>query len=201
MAKCTSLTQTDIQHLAASDALQKISGHRYIAHWQASAIQQHRPLLAPAKEIESSDILTTTPPQLEREMLLDLKTTGVSLRPHPISLLRQKHPFTRCKKHTELADMSSGRFVRVAGLVTGRQRPGTARGTIFLTLEDETGNTNVIVWQSVQQRFRQILLISKLLLVKGRLETKDTVVHVIAGQLQDLSESLKDLSLKSRDFH
>lgn len=201
LAKRTSLTQIEIQCLAAADALYNISGHRYSAHWQASAVKQYRPLLTSNERLENTDILTTSRPKLEGEVLLDLKTTGLSLRPHPLALLRQKYPFSRCKKYCELPYMSNGRFVRVAGLVTGRQRPGSAKGTIFVTLEDETGNINIIVWKSVQERFRQTLLSAKLILVKGHVETKDTVVHIIAGELQDLSNNLQNLTLKSRDFH
>ncbi|WP_086933031.1 error-prone DNA polymerase [Agarilytica rhodophyticola] len=201
LAKRTSLTQIEIQCLAAADALYNISGHRYSAHWQASAVKQYRPLLTSNERLENADMLTTSRPKLEGEVLLDLKTTGLSLRPHPLALLRQKYPFSRCKKYCELPYMSNGRFVRVAGLVTGRQRPGSAKGTIFVTLEDETGNINIIVWKSVQERFRQTLLSAKLILVKGHVETKDTVVHIIAGELQDLSNNLQNLTLKSRDFH
>ena len=102
--------------------------------------------------------------------------------------------------------MRHGGFVRVAGLVTGRQRPGTASGAMFVTLEDETGNMNVIIWKGTQQTFRNVLLTSQLLLIKGTVEVNNDnvaqpVVHIIAGQLHDYSERLEDLSLKSRDFH
>jgi error-prone DNA polymerase len=123
-----------------------------------------------------------------------------------MSLLRNEYPFNRCKTYTELKDIRHGSFVRVAGLVTGRQRPGTASGAMFLTLEDETGNINVIVWQGTQETFRQALLTSRLLLIKGTVEVNNDnvscpVVHVIAGQLHDYSQRIDSLSLKSRDFH
>lgn len=94
-----------------------------------------------------------------------------------------------------------GGFVRVAGLVTGRQRPGTAKGTAFVTLEDETGNTNVVVWTSTQTHFRHALLSANCLIVSGRLERKDNVTHVIAGRLEDTTQYLSQLTVKSRDFH
>jgi error-prone DNA polymerase len=92
-------------------------------------------------------------------------------------------------------------FVRIAGLVTCRQRPGTASGVLFLTLEDETGNNNVVVWSRTQQHFRRELMSGQLLLVKGILETKDNVTHIIAGALYDYSEALAELRLQSRNFH
>lgn len=96
-------------------------------------------------------------------------------------------------------------FVRVAGLVTGHQRPGTANGTLFLTLEDETGNINVIVWKGTQETYRKILLTSKLLLIKGTVEiateyVATPVVHVITGQLHDYTHALQDLAVKARSF-
>ena len=134
-------------------------------------------------------------------MTLDYQTTGLSLRPHPMAILRNVSPFDRCCVHTDLPSLSSGRFVRVAGLVTGRQRPGTANGTVFLTLEDETGNTNVIVWRRTQEHFRKPLLTAKLLMIKGTVETDKNVTHVIAGALIDMSHKLTDLGIQSRDFH
>ena len=117
-----------------------------------------------------------------------------------MSLLRREHPFNRCKRQAELIGIGNGRFVQVAGLVTGRQRPGTAKGTVFVTLEDETGNINVVVWSSTQEQFRRELLTSRVMLVKGRLEQKDGVIHVIAGRLYDYSDRLDNLALKPRDF-
>jgi len=118
-----------------------------------------------------------------------------------MSLLRVREPYKNCTPASELGSISSGRFVRIAGLVTGRQRPGTAKGTVFLTLEDETGNANVVVWKQVQENFRKELMTSKLLIIKGRVETEQTVTHVIAGSLEDHSGDIETLALKSRDFH
>ena len=133
-------------------------------------------------------------------MLADYDSTGLSLKLHPLALLRQQIPFTQCKRAQDLPDLNHGRFVRIAGLVTGRQRPGSAAGVVFMTLEDETGNINIVVWKDVQQRFRQALLAAKLLLIKGVMECKDGVIHIIAGELQDYTHVLKGLKQQSRDF-
>jgi error-prone DNA polymerase len=135
------------------------------------------------------------------EVLADYRSTGVTLRPHPMSLLRQQYPFNRCRRHRDLAEIGNNRFVRIAGLVTGRQRPGTASGVLFLTLEDETGNSNIVVWPRVQEHFRKPLMTSQLLLVKGTVESRDNVIHIIAGALYDYSDHLRELHIKSRDFH
>ena len=97
--------------------------------------------------------------------------------------------------------MGNRRFVRIAGLVTCRQRPGSASGVLFLTLEDETGNSNIVVWQRTQQQFRQALMSAQLLLVTGIVECKDNVIHVIAGALHDHTHELEQLRVQSRDFH
>jgi error-prone DNA polymerase len=97
--------------------------------------------------------------------------------------------------------VGNNRFVRIAGLVTCRQRPGSASGVLFLTLEDETGNSNIVVWKRTQQHFRQVLMSAQLLLVNGTLETRDNVTHIIAGGLFDYSHELQALRVTSRDFH
>ena len=156
----TNLTQNDIQHLASSDALLEISGNRYQARWQTTATLPNTPLNSLTKHDEK---LVTAGPQLEDEIFFDYQTNAVSLRPHIMALLRLNTPFNRCKRCDQLPTINNGRFVQVAGLVTGRQRPGTAKGTLFITLEDETGNMNIIVWKRTQDLFRQALLTSKLL--------------------------------------
>lgn len=205
LARRAQLTNTDLQCLASADVLRPLSGNRHQSRWQAAAIAPFSTLLEHAEQNAQDDLLTT-PPSLEKEVMDDYITQGLTLRTHPMALLRDEYPFNRCKKHNELKDLGHGRFVRIAGLVTGRQRPGTANGTLFLTLEDETGNTSVVVWKGTQENFRQPLLTAKLLLVKGVVEMNNDnvthpVIHVVAGQLHDYSARLDKLALQSRDFH
>jgi len=157
-------------------------------------------------ESNQQDDLLTLPPTAKKDVMDDYATLGLTLRKHPMELLRDEYPFNRCTKYSDLKHLRHGGFVRVAGLVTGRQRPGTASGALFLTLEDETGNMNIIIWKGTQETFRQVLLTSRLLLIKGTVEINNDnvahpVVHIIAGQLHDYSDRLGDFSLKSRDFH
>ena len=202
----TSLSRADLQHLAAADALKALTGDRHHAYWQAAAALPQPSLMKGQYDLLTDDELTTAPPSEIKDICDDYRATGLSLRRHPMTLLREQTIFARCKKQNELIHLSNGRFVQVAGLVTGRQRPGTAKGTIFVTLEDETGNINIVVWKQTQEVFRQALLNSRLLLVKGRIEISDArstnpVIHIIAGQLHDHTTALRALSIKSRDFH
>jgi len=198
------LDKRDMEALADADALQFLSGHRHQAQWQIMALEQPRPLLRDEQYRSAryfDDGVQLPAPRVAEEVLADYRATGLTLRAHPMSLLRDRPPFNICKRHTELAAMGNRRFVRIAGLVTCRQRPGSASGVLFLTLEDETGNSNIVVWPRTQQHFRQALMSGQLLLVNGVVESKDNVIHVIAGALYDYSHELGNLRLSSRDFH
>jgi error-prone DNA polymerase len=198
------LDKRDMEALADADALQLLSGHRHQAQWQIMALEQPKPLLQEEQRMPSSyfdDEVQLPAPAVAEEVLSDYRATGLTLRAHPMSLLRDRYPFNRCKRHTDLAGIGNNRFVRIAGLVTCRQRPGSASGVLFLTLEDETGNSNIVVWKRTQQRFRQVLMTAQVLLVNGTVETKDNVIHVIAGALYDFTAELDSLRVQSHDFH
>ncbi len=201
LARRADLDRGQLAALADAGTLRAFSAHRHQAHWKLLAIEERRPLLAAGTGAEPRSEVQLPAPTRGQDLLADYRGTGLSLGPHPMALLRGHPAFRTCARQQELTGLRSGRFLRIAGLVTGRQRPGTASGVIFLTLEDETGNTNVIVWRDVQERYRAALLGARLLLVKGVLEHRHSVCHVIAGELQDHSGLLADLALKSRDFH
>ncbi len=185
--------------LSSAGALGSLSNNRRQAHWDALAVNDLRPLLIAGQSDTPLDavdggakhsVILAAPSEVEI-IGADYSATGVSLGRHPMAILRERiELIQRCKRQSDLASMGHKRFIRVAGLVTGRQRPGTASGVIFLTLEDETGNINVVVWTSVQERCREALLKGRLLVVKGVLETDGSVVHVIAQELIDCSEWL-----------
>jgi len=198
------LDRRDMEALADADALQSLSGHRHQSQWQIMALEQPRPLLTDEQRAPASyfdDDVQLPAPGVAEEVLADYRAIGLTLRAHPMGLLRDRAPFDRCKRQVDLAAIGNRRFVRIAGLVTCRQRPGSASGVVFLTLEDETGNSNVVVWKRTQERFRQALMTAQLLLVIGVVEQKDGVIHVIAGALEDHTDALEDLRVKSRDFH
>lgn len=205
LRKRAQLERDDMEALAASDALSQLSGHRNQSQWQIMALEPDRPLLQPEEQhryvTALDDQVQLAAPSVAENVLADYASTGLTLREHPLALLRQHAPFSRCRRQSELAALGNNRFVRIAGLVTCRQRPGTASGVVFLTLEDETGNHNVIVWPAIQETCRQALMTAQLLVVKGTLECRDGVMHVIAGHLEDHSAALARLKVKSRDFH
>ncbi len=116
-------------------------------------------------------------------------------------MLREKLRAQRLVSAADVARTPHGRLARTAGIVVGRQRPDTASGVVFVTLEDETGATNVIVWRDLGDRQRRELLGARLLAVYGRVEREGPVVHLIAGRLVDLSPLLGELPTRSRDFH
>jgi error-prone DNA polymerase len=192
------LDRGEVELLAQAGALATLAGNRHQAHWQARAIEPFRPLLGSA---EPDDGVRLPAPTESADVVADYRSLGLSLGRHPVALLRERGELERCCPAAELPMRGSGRFVRVGGLVTCRQRPGTASGVLFLTLEDDTGNINVVVWKDRQERFRKALLGGRLLLVKGIVENRDAVVHVIAGEIIDRSEALGGIESQSRDFH
>ena len=195
------LDKDDLEALSAADTLSSLSGHRHKTHWAVMAVKEAQPLLMDEHPSTEEGAFAIAPPSMTENVLFDYQSTGLTLRTHPLALLRQQSPFDQCRKQSELITMGNRRFVRTAGLVTCRQRPGTASGVVFLTLEDETGNINVVVWPGVQEQFRAALMTAQLLLIKGTVESRDGVTHVIASALYDHSHALSRLAVKSRDFH
>jgi error-prone DNA polymerase len=194
------LEPAQLELLIGAGALQALSGHRHQSHWEAAGIEAFAPL--PIDPLDLSEGTELAAPTEIQDMTSDYNHTGLTLGRHPMILLREHFKiFRQCKKQNELGELGHGRFVRVAGIVTGRQRPGTESGVVFLTIEDETGNINVVVWKDLQVRCRDALLTAKLLMVKGVVETDNNVIHVIGGELIDCSQYLNDMALRSRDFH
>jgi error-prone DNA polymerase len=135
-------------------------------------------------------------------LLLDYQhARGVSLKYHPMQLLRNAHPFKRCITANKLFTQPNNSMIEVSGVVTCRQRPGTASGVLFMTLEDETGNINVVLWQGIQTRFRQAVLSGHILYIKGKLEYQQGIANVIAGYVEKHDHALNDLTTHSRNFH
>ncbi|HSX63782.1 MAG TPA: OB-fold nucleic acid binding domain-containing protein, partial [Pseudoxanthomonas sp.] len=139
-------------------------------------------------------------PSVGEDLLTDYATLGTTLGRHPMSLLRSGLRARRLRDSRELAQTEHGSQVMIAGIVTGRQRPQTASGITFVTLEDEHGMINVVVWRHLAERQRRVLIESRLMQVHGRLEAVDGVRHLIAQRLQDLTPMLSGLDARSRDF-
>ncbi|MEO7106076.1 MAG: OB-fold nucleic acid binding domain-containing protein, partial [Rhodoferax sp.] len=200
--RCT-LNEGDLKALASADALQSLSGHRRQQVWDASALKP-APALLKGVPIEEDELLLPAADEGE-EVVFDYAALGLTLRSHPLALMRNALAKKRLLTALQMADMPHGRLVRACGLVTMRQRPQTAKGVVFITLEDETGSVNVIVWKSVREQFRHEVYRSRLLAVYGVWqrdeESGGQVRHVIAKRLVDMTEQLGALSTTSRDFH
>jgi error-prone DNA polymerase len=184
--------------LAEAGALQSLAGNRNQARWLVAGIEHPRPLLPDSPQERAIELPA---PSTGEEVFSDYRSLGLTLQAHPLSLLRDKLQARRLLGSRDLQDKHHGSQVHTVGLVTNRQRPQAANGTVFLTLEDEHGMVNVVVWEQVALRRRKALLGSRLLAVRGRWEQVDGVAHVIAQDMQDLSEMLGSLRVASRDFH
>ncbi|TAM40496.1 MAG: error-prone DNA polymerase [Burkholderiaceae bacterium] len=200
------LGRPDLDALAAADTLASLSGHRRQQVWDASALQRAPALLQGAPVRETPLVLPAAPEG--EEIVFDYAAMGLSLRRHPLALLRPRLARMQLLTARELQELPSGRQVAACGLVTVRQQPQTANGTIFVTLEDETGPVNVIVWKQVRARQREALLQSRLLAVHGvwqrDVESGGEVRHLVARRLRDLTSLLGRLgeqASRSRDFH
>ena len=192
------LDETARHALAEAGALQTLAGHRHAARWAVAGIERQRPLL-PDSPPESAVELPA--PSVAEDLLSDYRSAGLTLGLHPLALLRPRLRREHLLDSRQLRRLAHGRGAHVAGIVTQRQRPATASGVIFVTLEDEHGPINVVVWSRIAERQRKALLSARLLSVRGRWEHVDGVQHLIARQLQDLSHLLGELQTSSRDFH
>ncbi len=202
------LNDQTLRFLSRAGALASLSGHRHQAHWQVEGIERplalNEPFKPPTKDKYSHIQMET--PSVKEDLLDDYRYTGLTLGPHPMQVLRQEKTLRGYRTATDLDQYRHGQMVRIAGLVTGRQRPGTASGVVFLTVEDETGNINVVVWSSIMQQYRAALLQGQLLKIKGIVERENSVLHVVAGHVEDATHLLRDMAdeklpFKSRDFH
>ena len=191
------LGRKDLGCLAAAGALQSLAGHRRNAHWAASGIEKEPPLNLRAAET----VPELAPPSEGEDIVADYRSLGLTLGRHPLALLREVLSSKKFLAAEKLNQLPHGSRVHAAGLVTCRQRPDTASGVVFVTLEDETGCVNVIVWRDLLGRQRRELLGARLLGVAGVLEREGRVVHLIARRLEDHSRLLGSLAVPSRDFH
>ena len=192
------LTQRELGVLATSGALRALSGDRHKARWAVAGTEKPMPLFPSMERFEAAPLLKK--PTEGQNIVADYQSTGLSLERHPLCLLRHYLDRYHYAAAGQLPDMRSGQRINVAGLVITKQRPGTASGVTFVTLEDETGQINLIIWKKIAEEFRSVLLNARLLGIAGELQIEGKVIHVIARQLFDHSELLGGLSTSSRDF-
>jgi error-prone DNA polymerase len=198
LARRAELEPRDLRNLASAGALATLAGHRRAAHWQVAGTPA-RPLLlrdAPIRDRQPALL----PPTEGEDIVTDYRSLGLTLGRHPLALLRQRLRRLRFISASELHGLPDGRRARTAGIVTCRQRPSTAKGVVFVTLEDETGYVNVVVWNDLVERQRQDLLGASLLGVDGEIRREGEAVHLIARRLTDHTRLLGRLTAESRNF-
>lgn len=200
LARRAALTRHDLNALAAGDALRTLAGHRRQASWEAAASVHSRDLLRDAA-IHETEMPQLTAPTENQTVAADYRSVGLTLRRHPVELLRPQLAARNFQPASVLNGYPDKRVARACGIVTVRQRPQTSKGVIFVTLEDETGPVNVVVRPELIERQRRELLGATLLGVYGSWQNVDGVRHLIAQRLVDLSELLGGLSTPSRNFH
>jgi error-prone DNA polymerase len=198
LARRANLDRGDLQVLAGGNALEALAGHRRQALWQAAGAVPDKDLLRPAGLSEETPTLEA--PSEGQEILGDYRAQGLTLGRHPLALLRPQLLAKRFIPADVLMDFQNGQLARACGIVTVRQRPGTANGVLFLTLEDESGNVNVIVWPTLVEQQRKEVLNSHLLGVYGVWQREGEVRHLVAKRLVDMSHLLGKLDTRSRDF-
>lgn len=199
LVRRSGINQTDQQALAIAGALANISGDRHQAQWDLLGVEALPELLQEASAIEPALALPT--PTEGENTVADYMSTGLTLQRHPLSLLRERLTQQRIMDSKSWAAVPNGRMARLAGIVKVRQRPGTSKGVVFLTIEDEVGPINIIVWSKVVEIFRKEVLNAKMVSVYGKTQREQGVEHLVASKIEDLSWMLGDLSTHSRNFH
>ena len=202
LARRANLDRKDLKCLAAAGALQSLAGHRRNAHWFASGIENDLPMEIPILEKNAPALAS---PAEGEDILADYASLGLTLGRHPLALLRDALSSRNMQAASAVNASRRGSLVRIAGLVTCRQRPDTKSGVVFVTLEDESGCVNVVVWSDIFKRYRREILGAQLLGVEGVIERKGQVVHLMARRFVDcsrlLARLLGPLAVASHDFH
>jgi error-prone DNA polymerase len=198
LLEMTGVGRKDLSALAAAGALKSLAGHRHKVRWTVAGVEEPTPLFDSLDRYEAVPMLRK--PTEGQDIVADYQSLGLTLGRHPVSLIRPALDRYRYVAAGRLAELDAGRPVAIAGLVITKQRPGTASGVTFVTLEDETGCSNLVVWKAIAEEQRDILLNARLMGVRGELQKEGKVIHVIAKKLIDHSELLGELAVRSRDF-
>src|SRR5690606_8223642 len=199
LARRAGLDAKALEVLASAGALQRLASHRHRARWDVAGIERRQPLLETTRIPEGNPLLRR--PREGEDIIADYKRLGFTLGRHPLALLRGRLERMGVVAAADVHALAAGARVHSAGIVITRQRPSSAAGVIFVTLEDETGYLNLIVWESVAERERRALLGARLLGVIGRIQKEGEVLHVVAERLIDYSELIGELAAEARNLH
>ncbi len=195
----TGLARAVLKRLASAGTLASLTSDRHTAHWSALGVQPSLPLLEHLSDNEGVPMLRR--PSEGEDLVADYRALGLSLGRHPLSMLRARFSQSSVKTAGEVAECAHREQASAVGLVINRQRPSTASGVIFMTLEDETGHINVVVWPTIANIQRRVVLGARLVTVHGFIEREGSVVHLVAKRFEDYSPLLGRLQTRSRDFH
>jgi len=194
-----------IERLAAADAFRSVGLDRRQALWEVRALTAARPLplfaWGEAREAGAEPAVSLPEMQLPEHVVNDYQTLRLSLKAHPVSFLRPQLAGERAIPCAALCNLKDGQWVTVAGVVLVRQRPGSGQGVVFMTLEDETGIANIVVWPKMLERFRKVIMGGRLILVRGRVQRHEDIIHVVSTSLEDRSDLLLELSEWKEDFN
>jgi error-prone DNA polymerase len=188
-----------LERLAEADSFRALKLDRRQAVWAIRGLSDHRLPLFDHADSETNEPAVSLPVMSKgRQVVEDYRSVGLSLRDHPVAFLRATLNERRIARCADLARWRDGARLTVAGIVLVRQRPGSARGVLFVTIEDETGHANLIVWPSVFERQRRVLLSARMLACRGKLQKEGEVIHVIADEITDLSALLRSVGDETR---
>lgn len=198
-AQRTRLNKTDLQALAAANAFMAlVRSHRKMAYWEVAGISPPTPILNRTYFNEGTPMIPKATPV--DDVHADYASIGLTLGPHPLALIRPILYGLGLSTREELYRQSHGQAAKVAGLVIARQRPASANNVTFVTLEDETGSINLVVWKKIAEQYASILLGTSVISASGKIQREGDILHLVTDQLIDLSYLLDNLTTQSRDF-
>jgi error-prone DNA polymerase len=187
------VSPSSLERLADADAFRSIGLDRRQALWKVSALHDHPTGIFTGTPSENDSEASIELPRMTpgEHVIQDYASTALSLKAHPVSFARSQLNQLQVTPAAELANMKNGMPVKVCGLITVRQRPGTAKGVLFITIEDETGFANLVVWQNIFEKFRKEILQSRLLMVAGKLQVEGEVIHVVVNSCSNLNAIMR----------
>jgi len=193
LASRCAISKVDLEALAAAASLETLVGNRHQAYWQVSGVEESSPIFEQPQFNEATAMLPI--PSEGASIIADYRQLGLTLGRHPLALLRPQLSKQRILCADVLWEQPNDKRVRVAGLVVCRQRPATAKNVVFVTLEDETGQANVIVWPKLAEKQHKVLVKASMMIVYGRIQQNEGVLHVIAERMEDASNRLGHLDI------
>jgi error-prone DNA polymerase len=200
MHRRTGLGVGAMERLAEADAFQSLKLDRRKALWHIRALSDTElPLFATRTHFNEPNT-TIVPMQPGREVVEDYRSTGLTLRRHPLEFLRADLRAQKMIAAAELRDLKDGRRVTLAGIVLVRQKPGSAKGVMFITIEDETGHANLIIWPALFDKQRSLILSAGMIACRGRLQREGQVMHVVAEHLTDLTPMLRSVGTRGGEI-